>query len=85
MPIRQIGGLFHGRKEYVRGIVHVNGVESFWAQFKRSVHGTFHHVSRKHIQKYLNEFSYRHNYRRKPLPMFSRLVSTAGERNEKSV
>jgi transposase-like protein len=75
----------HGTKEFVRGIIHTNGLESFWAQFKRSVHGTFHHVSRKHCQKYLNEFSYRNNHRREPEPMFSQLISTAGEQHAAAV
>ncbi|MGA2541983.1 MAG: IS1595 family transposase [Verrucomicrobiota bacterium] len=74
----------HGRKQYVRGIVHTNGMESFWAQFKRSVHGTFHHVSRKHMQKYLNEFSYRSNHRQGE-PMFVQLASTAGEQRPPAV
>jgi transposase len=75
----------HGIREFVRGNVHTNGMESFWAQFKRSVHGTFHHVSKKHCQKYLNEFSCRHNHRRNEEPMFCQLVSTAGEQRNAAV
>jgi transposase-like protein len=74
----------HGRKEYVRGIVHTNGMESFWAQFKRSAHGTFHHVSRKRLQMYLNEFSYRSNHRQGE-PMFVQLDSTAVEQRPPAV
>lgn len=49
----------HAKREWVRGIVHTNGLEGFWSQLKRSINGTFHSVSRKHLQKYVNEFSYR--------------------------
>ncbi len=70
--------VLHREGEYVNGNVHTNGVESFWAQLKRSINGTFHHVSRQHLQKYLNEFVYRHNHRHSDLPMFARLVSTVG-------
>jgi transposase-like protein len=72
----------HGTREYARGDVHTNSVESFWAQFKRSVHGTFHHVSPKHCQKYLNEFCYRNNHRRNSEPMFSQLASISGEQRD---
>jgi len=39
----------HGEKEYVRGDAHVNGAESYFALLKRGIHGTFHHVSKKHL------------------------------------
>jgi len=65
----------HGKDEYVRGATHTNTIEGFWSQFKRSVHGTFHCVSPKHLQNYLNEFSFRYNHRDASLPclMFSRV------------
>jgi len=65
----------HGKDEYVRGNTHTNTIEGFWSQFKRSVHGTFHCVSPKHLQNYLNEFSFRYNHRDASLPclMFSRV------------
>ena len=40
-----------------------NGIESFWALLKRGLHGTYHHVSRKHLDRYVTEFSGRHNAR----------------------
>lgn len=63
----------HGKCEYVRGNTHTNTIEGFWSQFKRSVHGTFHCVSPKHLQAYLDEFSFRYNHRDASLPflMFS--------------
>ncbi len=49
----------HSVGEYVRGMAHTNGVESFWAMLKRGYHGTFHHFSAKHMQRYVNEFASR--------------------------
>ena len=53
----------HSAKEFVRGDVHTNGVESFWSMFKRGYHGTYHKMSPKHLDRYVNEFSGRHNIR----------------------
>ena len=53
----------HRAGEYVRGDVHTNGIESFWAMLKRAHKGTFHKMSPKHLQRYVNEFSGRHNMR----------------------
>jgi transposase len=72
----------HSAGEFVKGEAHTNGIESFWAQLKRSINGTFHHVSSQHLQKYLNEFAYRHNHRHSVEPMFCQLVSTAGEQHD---
>ena len=51
----------HGSGEYVRGDVHTNGIESVWAVLKRSIHGTWHHVSPKHLGRYVNEATFRLN------------------------
>lgn len=51
----------HKEKQYVNGAVHTNGIESFWALLKRGYYGTFHHISNKHLQRYLNEFAFRLN------------------------
>jgi hypothetical protein len=53
----------HSKHEWVRGIVHTNGVENFWSVMKRGVHGIYHQISYKHLQSYCNEFSYRYNSR----------------------
>ena len=53
----------HNVGEYVRGMAHTNGIESFWAMLKRGYHGTFHHFSEQHLDRYVNEFSGRHNDR----------------------
>ena len=44
-------------------MAHTNGIESFWALLKRGYHGTFHHMSEKHLGRYVTEFSGRHNDR----------------------
>ena len=53
----------HSISEYVNGMAHTNGIESFWALLKRGYHGTYHHMSEKHINRYVSEFSGRHNAR----------------------
>lgn len=54
----------HGRGEYVRDDVHINGMESFWALIKRGHKGTYHKMSPKHLHRYVDEFSGRYNSRR---------------------
>ena len=56
----------HRREEWVRGDVHTNTVESAWSLFKRSVIGSFHHLSAKHLDAYLDEFEWRFNNRENP-------------------
>ena len=51
----------HSVGEYVRQQVHTNGIESFWALLKRGYYGIFHYMSFKHLHRYINEFSFRHN------------------------
>ena len=53
----------HSVSEYVNGQAHTNGIESFWAMLKRGYHGVYHHMSEKHLQRYVNEFAGRHNMR----------------------
>ena len=53
----------HSVGEYVRGQAHTNGMESFWSMLKRGYHGTFHHLSEKHLGRYVREFAGRHNVR----------------------
>ena len=55
----------HSADEYVRGDAHVNTTESFFALVKRGVYGTFHAVSEKHLQRYVNEAAFKWNNRSK--------------------
>jgi hypothetical protein len=47
----------------VRGEAHINTAESYFAVFKRGIYGTYHHVSQKHLKRYLCEFDFRYNER----------------------
>ena len=53
----------HSLGEYVRGQAHTNGMESFWAMLKRGFYGVYHRMSPKHLHRYVQEFSGRHNDR----------------------
>jgi transposase-like protein len=53
----------HSKGEYVRGDAHTNTVEGFYSQLKRSLDGTHHHVSAKHLHRYVGEFDFRYNSR----------------------
>ena len=53
----------HSAREYVRGEVHTNGIESFWSMLKRGYIGTFHRMSAEHLPRYVTEFEGRHNAR----------------------
>lgn len=53
----------HSGGEYVRGNVHTNSIEGFWALLKRGIIGQYHKVSPKHLDKYIHEFCFRYNNR----------------------
>ena len=42
---------------------HTNAIESFWAALKRAYHGTYHHLSKKHLNRYVTQFAGKHNLR----------------------
>lgn len=68
----------HSVGEYGRGLVHTNTIEGFWSQLKRSIDGTYHCISAKYLQLYLNEFVYRYNHRKNPV--FLVLIASAARR-----
>ena len=51
----------HSEGEYVDGAVHTNGIEAVWAVFKRGLKGIYHHVSVKHLGRYVDEYAFRLN------------------------
>lgn len=53
----------HGQREYARGEINTNTVESFFALLKRGLYGVFHNVSKKHLARYVQEFEFRWNTR----------------------
>jgi transposase-like protein len=75
-----IGGLFFGHDsinhtagEYVRGNVTTNSIESVFAVMKRGITGVYHHASRKHLGRYVNEFAFRLNEGACKTPTLKRL------------
>ncbi|MYH50749.1 MAG: IS1595 family transposase [Gammaproteobacteria bacterium] len=53
----------HSVGTYVIADTHTNGIESFWSMLKRGYVGTYHKMSGKHLQRYVDEFTGRHNAR----------------------
>jgi ISXO2 transposase-like protein len=53
------------------GEVHTNTIENAFSLLKRGLHGTFHQVSKKHLGRYCDEFSYRFNRRKMQQEMFA--------------
>ena len=53
----------HSVGEFVNGMAHTNGIESFWSMLKRAHKGVYHHFSVKHLQRYVDEFAGRHGVR----------------------
>jgi len=51
------------KEEYARGQYHTNTIEGFWTLLKRGIYGQYHKVSIKHLQAYLNEFTFRYNHK----------------------
>lgn len=54
----------HSKGEYSFGNIHINGVEALFSQIKRSISGTYHQISEKHLQAYLDEFAWKLSYSR---------------------
>ncbi|MCL2100621.1 MAG: IS1595 family transposase [Fibromonadales bacterium] len=65
----------HSRNIYAVGPITTNAIESYWAVLKRAYHGTFYGYSRKHMQKYLDEFDFRHNDANRRVPTLDALDS----------
>lgn len=65
----------HSAKKWVDGQSHTNTIEGFWSQLKRSIDGTYHNLSAKHLQKYVDEFCWRYNNRKNLMPLFPILIA----------
>lgn len=52
----------HSRKEYVKGQVHINGIEGFWGLSKTNMH-TYKGIRKKNWNEYIKEMEFRYNYR----------------------
>jgi transposase-like protein len=91
MVFSDLDGLFyrhdtvnHALGEYARGPVSTNSIESVWAVLKRGLHGVYHHASKKHLFRYVDEFTFRLNKGSVERHSLERLASfvdaTAGKR-----
>lgn len=67
----------HTLRIYAKGLTHTNTIEGFWSQLKRSLRGTYHAVSTKHLQSYVNEFAYRYSKRDWPTSLFFPMLARA--------
>lgn len=65
----------HAEEEYVRGAFHTNTIEGFWSQLKRTIKGTHIHVSKEHLQKYVDEVAFRYMQRKNQDTMFETILS----------
>lgn len=54
----------HSWGEYAVGEIHSQGIENAWGRLKRSIKGTYYHISKRHVGRYCNETEFRFNYRR---------------------
>ena len=76
----------HSNREYVRGDVTTNGIEGAFGLFKRGVVGSFHQISHKHLERYLDEFEFRYNNRKNPYlfrDTLTKLITTEAVTYEK--
>ena len=60
----------HVAEIWAVGNAHTNTIEGFWSVLKRGIDGVYHAVSQKHLQSYINEYSFRYNHRSDEKPMF---------------
>ena len=75
----------HSAGEYVNGMIHTNGIESVWALLKRGYTGTYHHFSLKHMQRYLNEFTFRLNEGNVEVDTMDRIAAICKKVNGKRI
>lgn len=68
----------HSAKQYVDGMAYTNGIESVWAVLKRGFYGVYHSFSKKHLQRYVNEFVYRLNEGNVKIHTMDRIDSLLG-------
>lgn len=79
----QHGSVKHGKRHWVYGNVHTNSIESFWALFKRNYHGTYHSMSKKHLQRYIDEVTFRFNNREGSMAeVFDKVTRLASKRGK---
>ncbi len=80
-----VDAVTHSTGEYVRGDIHTNSIESVWAVLKRGLHGVYHHASKKHMGRYVDEFTFRLNAGNVSRHTFERLDSLVGAVSGKQI
>jgi len=66
----------HSQKLYVTGKgIYTNRIEGFWSQLKRSIDGTYHHITAEHLAEHIDEYSFRYNHRKDESPMFRTMLA----------
>lgn len=69
------GSVKHSVREFVNEMAHTNGIERIWAVLKRGYNGIYHQWSRKHLTRYINEFTFRLNHGNFKISTMERLNS----------
>ena len=67
----------HRMKQYGKGDIYTNTVEGFFSMVKRTIEGTYLHVSSKYLQLYVDEITFRYNHRKQPTEMFEAILKRA--------
>jgi hypothetical protein len=79
MQWRFVHDMANKTEAYVRGQVHVNGIENFWSLLKRGLRGTYVAVEPFHLDRYVDEQVYRFNNRQKPMDDYARFEKVLGQ------
>jgi len=70
----------HSAGVYVRGEVHTQTIEGFWSTVQNGIRGVYHSVSKKYLQTYLDEYSFRYNRRDQGNLIFTSILERVFER-----
>jgi transposase len=87
MGLEKVNGYQHRRINHSAGVdvvgdTHTQTIEGFWSLVKRGIGGVYHSVSKKYLQTYLDEYSFRYNRRNSGQPMFTCLLEQVSEQAE---
>ena len=73
----------HSEKIYVTGDIHTQTIDGLWALIKRGIGGVYHQVSKKYLQTYLDEYTFRYNRRDQGNLIFTSILKKVSERASK--
>lgn len=71
----------HSLEEWKRGDIHTNSIENIWSLLKRSIMGSYHKISMKHLDAYLDELEWRFNNRDNPYLFNETLLKLVNSQN----